>query len=599
MTHVIVAFALPDSRLALRLAADLAAAGLRLSLAAEEAALDPNAAFVVLCWSQVARGSRRLQRVVARARGHALPLIRVALDDSLGEVEKWHGLFDQPVLDFAHYPTGLAGLLKILSAERLFLGVDNPYVGSRPFDAIDAPFFFGRDAVIRQALQRLRQTTVLSLVGASGSGKTSLIRAGILPLVRDGAIRGSDNWLIVELAADAHPLETLAHHLHPLLDETMSLPALMAHLRVPAAILAIFEAIRQQQAMPTRLLLVIDQLEAIFAQTSETERLQFLDVLRVLTAFETSHTSLILALQSEFFTQVQSYPELAKLFEQDHLLVLPEMDAVDLQEAIERPVQVLNAQIAPDWSARLIDQTQPITPRLPHVQMALHALFANGPATADDVGDLAAVFTRQGEAFFVQLSEPARAMLKQLALGLIDIAEDGAILPRSVPQEALVRAGIQAAFIAQVQHATGLVGLSQHVRGSALQTRVHLSHIAWAQAWERLRGWIESEFDALQYATTLRKTAANWQANDGDTAYLLRGAALHQAIAWAENNQPTRLQRQFIKASRAHQHAQDRAETQRRRHDHQQHRQRQQMLVWLAVISAVLIVTLLLGASGQ
>lgn len=591
MTALTVTFAPSDRAFALRLAGDLAYAGLTVTLNGET-----PVDFVVVCLSSALARTSSVGAVIEVAQTQHIPLVLVILEpdyEAISQNETLGWLLEKSLIHFEHsYPSGLTNLLKTLASERLFLGVDNPFVGCRAFTEIESPLFFGRDDTVRAALQRLRQTSFLTIVGTSGSGKSSLVQAGLIPQLRAGAIDGSAEWTILPMVADAHPIEALAGSLYPLLDKVMSFNLLVADLQVPSRVLPLFELIQQEAKLPAHLLLIIDQLESLFAQTSETERLQFLDVLRILTTFEESQTRLVLSLRSDFFTQVQQYPELAKLFEQDHLLVMPEMSESALRDAVERPLQLVDAQFDSQWVETSLQIAQKAPDSLPLLQTALHTNFVQ---RSDPIFETS--IDAQAEKIFATLSVSEQEATQQALLNLVDISEGGDWLPRVVWRDEFILASTLVEKWAAPE--IGLLVEEQHVRSETLTTRIRLSHAAWLSQWVRLRGWIEAQADEVQYASTLRKTAANWSANDQDKAYLLRGAALQQAIAWADQTTPTTLQIEFIQASLDDQNTRDRAERTRRVQDQLRRLHQQRVLLFTGVLLIFILVGLIASASSQ
>ena len=106
----------------------------------------------------------------------------------------------------------------------------NPYLGLRAFSESDAPLFFGRDALVKRLLERLQERPSLALIGPSGSGKSSLVYAGLLPQLRRGALPGSEQWVIATLRLGPHPLDALAAALSSLVD-TQAGPAEISTMR--------------------------------------------------------------------------------------------------------------------------------------------------------------------------------------------------------------------------------------------------------------------------------------------------------------------------------------------------------------------------------
>lgn len=211
-----------------------------------------------------------------------------------------------------------------------------PYMGLRSFRAEDAQWFFGRERLTADLVARLVEAPLLAVVGASGSGKSSLLGAGLLPAAWAGTVPGASNWITVTLTPTSHPLEELASRVALL--RGLAAGGMLADLRSDPRNLRL--AVRQTLAdapAEARLLMIIDQLEEIFTLCSDnTERQNFLDALAAIGADPGCGATVVLGIRADFYPRCADYPPLATAL-QDHQLLVTPMTTEELREAMSRP----------------------------------------------------------------------------------------------------------------------------------------------------------------------------------------------------------------------------------------------------------------------
>src|SRR5205085_11015684 len=183
-----------------------------------------------------------------------------------------------------------------------------PYRGLSPFLEEHAGLFFGRAAEIKELLNYVKQSGLVAVIGPSGSGKSSLVQAGLLPRVRRGDLPGSEHWKIVMLSPGDDPFGTLAAALAPALREAKA--AVDNHLAVTLAEeeLGLGQSVKRVlagQPVGARLLLIIDQFEELFTLAPEEQQQTFL--LRLMSAIEKSPLTVALTLRSDFYNDCEQY----------------------------------------------------------------------------------------------------------------------------------------------------------------------------------------------------------------------------------------------------------------------------------------------------
>jgi hypothetical protein len=182
----------------------------------------------------------------------------------------------------------------------------------RVFGEEDARFFFGRDAEIQRLLEKLKTTRFLAVLGPSGSGKSSLVRAGLVPELRAGALTDLDTWHVVVLRPGPAPLTALAAQLTTLRPDRAMRATLDELARDPSTLHLSVELVLANRSPGERVLLIVDQLEEVFTLCGdETERQQLFSTLLYAASASGGRTSVIVTLRADFYGRCAPHPELA------------------------------------------------------------------------------------------------------------------------------------------------------------------------------------------------------------------------------------------------------------------------------------------------
>ncbi|NJL94800.1 MAG: serine/threonine-protein kinase PknK [Anaerolineae bacterium] len=237
--------------------------------------------------------------------------------------------------------------------DTVHLQIINPYKGLRAFQGADSADFFGRDGLVNQVIERLaephRHARFLAIVGPSGSGKSSVAKAGLLPRLRAGALPGSLDWFFVEMVPGNAPLDNL---LAALLSIAVNPPppALLWEQDDPEALAKLVKAILPDD--DSEIVLLIDQFEEVFTQSAdETQRQRFLQRLQQATVGHGSRLRTVITLRADFYDRPLLYPEFGQLMRQRTEVVLP-LNATELGEAISKPAERVGFLSSRIWSRR-------------------------------------------------------------------------------------------------------------------------------------------------------------------------------------------------------------------------------------------------------
>ena len=441
----------------------------------------------------------------------------------------------------------------------------NPYKGLLAFTEADARLFHGREALTGKLPAALDvsagQPGFLALVGPSGSGKSSLIQAGLLPALRGGAIPGSEKWFVTDMVPGSRPYEELEA---ALLRVAVNPPVTLST-QLQGGESDLLHSVRQ--ALPpgddSRLLLIIDQFEELFTLVPDRETTtRFLDSLITAITDPNSPLRVLIALRADFYDRPLLYPGLGELMQQHTEVVVP-LSADELVRAIERPAVQAGVEIENELVAALVADVQTQAGALPLLQYTLSELFETRKRdrlTLDAyrrLGGIGGALAQRADAVYDELDDPGRAAARAVFSRLVTLGEGVEDTRRRVLRAELMALGITnyELRITNEEPAIGdghaMAGSSELVtRHSSLVTpldlfgrarllsfdydpltrgpTVEIAHEALLRAWPRLRGWLDEDRAALRLSRLLTAAAAEWEASGRDDGFLLRGARLDQ-----------------------------------------------------------------------
>ncbi|MDX1415507.1 MAG: protein kinase, partial [Candidatus Promineifilaceae bacterium] len=231
----------------------------------------------------------------------------------------------------------------------------NPYKGLRAFQEADADLFFGRSTLIQQLLSLLAPARFLAVVGPSGSGKSSVVRAGLIPALRRGAVPGSENWLLIEMTPGTQPLAELATALLPVAvnpPPTLLQPLQKDDRGLSRVLKRILPVNDQSERSP--ILLLIDQFEELFTLVEdEATRSHFLESLLAAAQDPLLQLRIVATLRADFYDRPLQYPRLGELLRQNTALVLP-LSPAELEQAICSPSAGAGVRVEPQLTVTMM-----------------------------------------------------------------------------------------------------------------------------------------------------------------------------------------------------------------------------------------------------
>ncbi len=460
-----------------------------------------------------------------------------------------------------------------------------PYRGLEVFDEAHAEFFFGRDDDTRRVVEKLKGSRFLAVLGPSGSGKSSLVRAGVVPALKGGALAGSEAWGVHLVTPGARPLSLLAALVARLLPHESMLQTL-ERMRIDEATLDGSACLAlAERPGDERVVLVVDQVEELFTLCADdAERAAFVANLCYAAAIPGGRVVVLVAMRADFYHRCAPYPELRALMADRQFLVGP-LDRDGLREAIERPAARVGLGLEAGLVETILDDVADRPgglPLLEHVLLEVwrrrrEGLLALGAYVA--AGGVAGALAQRADAIYEGLTPVQQPIARRLLLRLIQPGEGTEDTRRRVPAGELLRRSEERADLDAVVKALADGRLLTTSRDEVTQAPVvEVAHEALIRGWPKLRGWIDEARDTLRAQVRLAEAATEWDQNQRDEAFLWRGARL---AGWQDR--PTEdlndLERSFLTASRQRE-ARERAA--------------KRLRVRLAVISSILVAVLAL-----
>jgi WD40 repeat protein/DNA-binding SARP family transcriptional activator len=402
-----------------------------------------------------------------------------------------------------------------------------PFKGLAPFERSDADYFCGRERVVSDLVTRLAAATLVGIVGPSGVGKSSILRAGVLPALGGGVLPGSAGWRQVLVRPGEHPRAAL--------DRALDTDGMAQALR--------------ELGRGERIVISVDQLEELFTVcTDDREREAFIDELMTAAADQDRRALVLVSLRADFYGRCASFTQFAGQLSRNHVLVGP-MGREELTRAIELPAARAGLLVERALVDALVADVVGEPGGLPLMSTALLELWRArdgnrlGYASYRASGGVDGAVARLAEEAYTRLSETDRHVARGLMLRLA--AGEG---------DSLVRRRLPFAELDTIDGAQRVLSTLTDARLLAVSDgEVEVSHEALFREWPRFRGWIEEDRAGRRVHAHLTASATEWRAGGRDRADLYRGARLAAALDWSAQH-PGELntaESEFIQAAHA------------------------------------------------
>jgi len=448
---------------------------------------------------------------------------------------------------------------------------DPPYKGLQYFDERDADHFFGRERLTAKIVSRLHQTRFLTIIGASGSGKSSLIRAGVIPALRrgqrlaDGSLPPTDSgqWDIRTLTPTAHPLEALAATLARHEESVTAMTALQRDLAAEPRALALAAQRLLARNGKRHLLLFIDQFEELFTLCRQpAERETFINNLLAAVAPEAQQPVTVLAaLRADFYAQCSQHAGLREWVSQQQEYI-GAMSRDELLSAILQPAALGDWKIQEGLVELMLDEAGGEPGALPLLSHALLETWSRRRGRKltlsgyQESGGIQGAIAKTAETVFQQRLAPAqRPIARMIFLRLTELgaSENSPDTRRRVPFSELITRATDAPTLEAVLNILAdarLITTGTLPPGDAKV--VEVAHEAIIREWPTLRHWLNENREGLLRQRQLTEDANDWEKLGRDAGALYRGAQLRQMLEWADRfPEPLSVpETEFLQASR-------------------------------------------------
>ncbi len=444
-----------------------------------------------------------------------------------------------------------------------------PYQGLFHFGPENAEYFFGRTVFIEELFQATETKNFIPLLGASGSGKSSVVLAGLVPkLVNMG------HWKFTHFRPGKDPFNALAQALVPLYAPNLNQTELIAQTRQltgyfqnnTVLLSDVFTQI-QHNYPQDRILLIADQFEELYTLCrDEQTRRQFLDSL--LNAFESpTHkppysTVLVTTMRTDFLGNVLSYPPLADVLRTGDIKIRS-MNTEELTEVIEKPAQKLGMNFEEGLVERILDDVDKEPGNLPLLEFALTELWKKRTRKQlthkayEEIGEVSGALTRYADEKYSKLSEQEQQQVRRIFVQLVRPGE-GTLDTRRVATRAelsesnwsLVKELADARLVVTNRTIISQDNSQQQINIEGQET-VEVVHEALIRNWGQLREWMNTDREFRTWQEKLRGEMRQWQEMQKDRGTLLRGAPLLEAEKWLQkrSDQLSLEEREFINQS--------------------------------------------------
>jgi WD domain, G-beta repeat len=475
----------------------------------------------------------------------------------------------------------------------------NPYQGLLAFQETDGDRFFGREkeiTILWEKLSILHEetsvTSVLPIFGPSGSGKSSLARAGLIPELARRPLPGRDRARVAVLVPGTYPLEALATVLARVATND---PTPVTKTREFAAELAqanssgqydglrrIINVLPETEVSP--LILLVDQFEEIYTLCKDVvARDRFVENLLEAAAEQSQQVLIVITLRSDFLGEIQKHPQLNRLFSRQGFLV-PAMTEEELRQVIAKPAELAGHPLDEATIYLLVEDTEGREGALPLLQCALSCIWkglANGitPAqTLEQIGGVGGAMAGEAQEVYDSLNAPEQGIARRLFLGLVQLGEGTRDTRRRVAVDCLISHKDNPEQVKQVMNRFAEPGvrlITCSTSHEGIET-AEITHEALFDHWRSLNQWLEQSRSDLRFQRRVEEDAQYWEQNDRPEGCLWRPPELNLLKQYQDRVEAniTHLQMEFFTASQKAEEIRRQEKTQHQRRERQQRLQK-------------------------
>ena len=436
-----------------------------------------------------------------------------------------------------------------------------PYQGLNAFREAQAGFFFGREELSERLLEKVRtEKGLVAVIGPSGSGKSSVVQAGLLPLLRRQR-PPANTWDAISFTPGQQPFRSFAGALMPLLEPTMTETDRLEEQgklseRLAAGTVRIDDVAKriiEKSKGTDRILIVIEQFEELMTLTAETERALFIE--RMVSAVGRAPLEFVVTLRADFYGRVIGVSrELSDYLEESIVNVGP-MKKAELERAIVEPAKKVGLSFEPGLVNRISNDSGQEPGQLPLIQFALWQLWRERRgrlmthAAYEDFGGVTKAINNFADAQLAKFPNEEQALVRHIFVRLVRVGTPG-----ETGEDTRRRASLNEfdessrPLIKKLADARLLVTARDDVAG---EETVEVSHEALIREWKLLRTWLNDDREFLLWRQRLRLASTEWHRTGRDEGVLLRGALLTEADRWrtSRRDELNDDEREFIQIS--------------------------------------------------
>ncbi|CAN5834353.1 hypothetical protein BH23ACT4_BH23ACT4_07530 [soil metagenome] len=430
--------------------------------------------------------------------------------------------------------------------------VRNPYKGLRTFDENDAADFFGRDELVRRLRARLDardDDRLMVLAGPSGGGKSSVVRAGLIPEMRQ------HGYEVVVVYPGRDPFGAVAKATAEVTGESAEeVLSRMVAGGAPAA---------------GRLVVVLDQFEELFTMTDPDDADRFLDLLAV----DNDRVQWVVTVRADFLDRILTHPVLGARLEEALVLVPPLQDH-EVEAAVTRPARRVNVPVEPDLVAEIVRDVRSRPSALPLLQYSLTDTFERRRGDKLTLGDyrssggISGALSRRVDELYDRMDREEKEAIRQLLLSLVTVTEEGEAVRQRVDREMLMRLPAGREAVQQVVERLGAYRLLTFDSAPGTnEPTVEVAHEALISEWPRLARWVDDHHEDLRLRQRLSAASREWTDSGRERGFLMTGGRLEQFSGWAEvtDLELGALQKEYLESSLKESRAQEQRSSRIRR----------------------------------
>jgi WD40 repeat protein/uncharacterized caspase-like protein len=462
--------------------------------------------------------------------------------------------------------SGNQGVIELLTAKNgskeanpvLDLGIC-PYMGLKAFDEASAEYFYGRESLVQKLINQISHKTSIAVVGASGSGKSSAVQAGLMAKLRQGKqIPGSDRWWVGCFRPGSQPVEALAR---ALTDSLEGKSQAQQQLQLEGLLYQGVEGLVQWLRTRTEpmVVLVIDQFEELFTLAGESERQEFIELILGALKYAGDRFKLVLTIRADFVASCLETPELADILQKNSILVPPYLTEADYRNAVIEPAIQVGLQVESGLVEVLLQDLDRSAGDLPLLQFALQQLWEkrkNGQLTLKAYQELAGVkgaLERQAQTVYDSLDSESQDCARWIFLNLTQLGEGTEDTRRRITKSDLVVAKYPEALVNQTLRiltdakllvvnldSGSNIGQSRSganppeddelfLEAMRQEATVEVVHEILIRHWSTLRWWLEENRSRLRSQRQIEQAAVFWLQKDQQDDFLLKGVRLAEA----------------------------------------------------------------------